>query len=451
MKRTVSFILSMFLLLAVFPVTAFAAESKSLTAYEAIYNGLINADESISISQYSLTSNELSDIVDDIHQNEPMLFYFAGGYRYYMLSQYVYSIIPNYSYDANAITEATAFVESEINAILATVPNGLSDLQKALYLHDYICTHFEYDLDYQNYDIHVMLRDKKGVCQAYSLLYDALLERVGIDSRPVISNSLNHRWNEILIDGNWYQVDVTWDDPVSDLFSRARHEYFLLSDSASKLAHDNANDIVEDNPCSDSAFDNLPWHESNSSAAFVNGNVYMANGYDIQLVNLKTGKSSVVYSISNKWNLPGGSYYTSSFMRLGTYGDKIIYNTDKMLMSLDLANMTSSVVYAPELGDKNIYGITVSGNVISYLTAVYTSDVGVVNTYTIEEDSDDSYVLGDLSGNGKLEAVDYLILKRAVFGLVATTADIKTRGDMTGDGKITAADYLKLKKVLLSA
>ncbi len=451
MKRTVSFILSMFLLLTVFPVTAFAAEGKSLTAYEAIYNGIANADASISINEYLLSADELKDIISDIHQNEPMFFYFTGGYRYYTLSGYIFSLIPDYDYEADAITEAKAFVESEIDAIMATLPKGLSDLQKALYFHDYICANFEYDLGYQNYDVYTMLRDKKGVCQAYSLLYDALLERVGIESRPVISKSLNHRWNEILIDGYWYQVDVTWDDPVYDLFSRARHEYFLLSDSASKSAHDNANDIVEDNPCSDSALDNLPWHESNSSAAFVNGNVYMANGYDIQLVNLKTGKSEVVYSINNKWNLPGGSYYTSSFMRLGTYGDKIIYNTDKMLMSLDLANMTSSVVYAPELGDKNIYGITVSGNVISYLTAVYTSDAGVVNTYTIEEDSDDSYILGDLSGNGKLEAVDYLMLKRAVFGLLTLNDNLKARADMTGDKKITAADYLKLKKVLLSA
>lgn len=451
MKRTISFVLSMFLIFAVLPITAFAAENEQITAYEAIYNGLINADESISISQYSLTSNELSDIVDDIHQNEPMLFYFVGGYRYYMLSQYVYSIIPNYSYDANAITEATAFVESEINAILATVPNGLSDLQKALYLHDYICTHFEYDLDYENYDIHVMLRDKKGVCQAYSLLYDELLQRVGIDSRPVISNSLNHRWNEILIDGKWYHVDVTWDDPVKDLFSRARHEYFLLSDGASKAVHENATDIVADYSCSDTSYDSFAWHNSDSSAAFVNGNTYMANGSDIQLVNLKTGKTEVVYTISDKWNLPDGYYYTSSFMRLGTYNNKIIYNTDKKIMALDLNSMIPTVIYAPSLGNKNIYGITISGNVISYLTAVYTSDEGVISTYTIEENSSDSYVLGDLSGNGKLEAVDYLILKRVVFGLVATTADIKTRGDMTGDGKITAADYLKLKKVLLGA
>ncbi len=450
MKRTISFILSMLLILAVLPVTAFAAERESLTAYETIYNGIANADVSININEYLLSADELKDIISDIHQNEPMFFYFTGGYRYLTLSGYILSLVPDYGYDADAITEAKAFVQGEIDAIIATVPNGLSDIQKALYLHDYICTHFEYDLDYQNYDIHTMLRDKKGVCQAYSLLYDELLECVGIESRPVISESLNHRWNEVLIDGNWYQVDVTWDDPVYDLFSRARHEYFLLSDNASQSVHKNAADIVEDNPCSDLAYDNLAWHESNSSAAFVNGNVYMANGYDIQLVDLKTGKSEVIYSISNRWNLPGGTYYTSSFMRLGTYGDKIIYNTDKRLMSLDLTDMTTSVIYAPELGDENIYGITVSGNVISYLTAVYTSDAGVINTYTIEEESDNSYVLGDISGNGKLEAVDYLMLKRAVFGLLYLGDDVKERADLTGDGKITAADYLKLKKVLLS-
>ncbi len=53
-----------------------------------------------------------------------------------------------------------------------------------------------------------------GVCQGYTMLYAALLDKVGIENGTYISNTLNHQWSLLKIDDQWYYTDVTWDDPT---------------------------------------------------------------------------------------------------------------------------------------------------------------------------------------------------------------------------------------------
>ncbi len=38
----------------------------------------------------------------------------------------------------------------------------------------------------------------------------------GIPSRYAISGDMNHMWNQVQIDGEWLNVDVTWNDPVGN-------------------------------------------------------------------------------------------------------------------------------------------------------------------------------------------------------------------------------------------
>ena len=45
---------------------------------------------------------------------------------------------------------------------------------------------------------------------------------------------MNHIWNLIKIDGKWYHVDVTWDDPIMDKPGRVKHDNFLRSDDGIK-------------------------------------------------------------------------------------------------------------------------------------------------------------------------------------------------------------------------
>ena len=65
-----------------------------------------------------------------------------------------------------------------------------------------------------------VIKKKKGVCQGYSLLFDAIAKELGLPSAIVtgyvkdkdgkILNKIGHAWNAIKTDGRWILVDATW-------------------------------------------------------------------------------------------------------------------------------------------------------------------------------------------------------------------------------------------------
>lgn len=56
---------------------------------------------------------------------------------------------------------------------------------------------------------------------------------------------------------------------------------------------------------------------------------------------------------------------------------------------------------------------------------------------------------GDLNQNGKLDARDYLLLRRYLFGLAELTDEQKKAADFNGDGKVNALDYIGLRREIL--
>lgn len=125
---------------------------------------------------------------------------------------------------------------------LAQVQPGMSNVEKALVLHNYIVRTCDYDYEnYQNgtipavsYEEYGVYVNHRAVCSGYARAYGALMSAVGIDCYYVASSQMDHAWNIIRIDGNWYHVDCTWDDPVSTNNSRGggfvSYKYFLRSD-----------------------------------------------------------------------------------------------------------------------------------------------------------------------------------------------------------------------------
>jgi transglutaminase/protease-like cytokinesis protein 3 len=53
------------------------------------------------------------------------------------------------------------------------------------------------------------------------------LNRYGIDNYKVAS--VNHVWNAVKLDGKWYHLDLTWDDPIMEEGKDVvLHDYFLI-------------------------------------------------------------------------------------------------------------------------------------------------------------------------------------------------------------------------------
>jgi transglutaminase-like putative cysteine protease len=106
-----------------------------------------------------------------------------------------------------------------------------------------------------------------AVCEGYSNTFSALARAVGIQTRYVSSRSMNHGWNNVLVDGKWKFIDVTWDDPTREDSSSTnvvdwgpdyvRDKYFLL-DTMDGVDNDHSGGVVnnERSLIKDST---LPW------------------------------------------------------------------------------------------------------------------------------------------------------------------------------------------------
>lgn len=77
-----------------------------------------------------------------------------------------------------------------------------------------------------------------AVCQGYAQAAHLLLWLAGIESRIVVgtADGADHAWNKVKIGGEYYNLDVTWDDPVPDEPGRVRYSYFNITDE--ELARD---------------------------------------------------------------------------------------------------------------------------------------------------------------------------------------------------------------------
>ena len=71
-----------------------------------------------------------------------------------------------------------------------------------------------------------------AVCSGYASTFRLLMELQGIHC-DYITNA-DHGWNAVELDGKWYFVDVTWDDP--DNGDIVEYEYFMVTEDVISAA-----------------------------------------------------------------------------------------------------------------------------------------------------------------------------------------------------------------------
>lgn len=157
------------------------------------------------------------------------------------------------------ILEYEEKIEQEVQKILETV-QGKTDYQKILEIHNYLVDNVAYEqtvTKYNIYNIYGALINKEAVCEGYAKAFKYLMDKVGIESIVVIGvatdsneQTQNHAWNYVRLNGVWYGIDVTWDDPIiiggGRLGKNHRYKYFLKSDSTMSKDHIVSSIFVDD-------------------------------------------------------------------------------------------------------------------------------------------------------------------------------------------------------------
>ncbi|RUT28956.1 transglutaminase [Paenibacillus zeisoli] len=134
----------------------------------------------------------------------------------------------------------TNYVNSRVKQIVQNVVKPeMNDHQKVKALHDWIVLHLKYDKTLRKYTAYEGLKTGEAVCQGYSLLAYKLLLEAGIPNLIVegTAGGQLHAWNLLKLQGKWYHMDTTWDDPTPDLAGQVHYNYYLRTDKQMKQDH----------------------------------------------------------------------------------------------------------------------------------------------------------------------------------------------------------------------
>ncbi len=125
-------------------------------------------------------------------------------------------------------------------------------------VHDYLIENVAYDTSISKgniYNIYGAMVNKVAVCEGYARSFKYLMDALGIPCTLVIGKGTspdnrteNHAWNYVQLGNNWYAVDTTWDDPVTNggrVSESSKVRYFLKGSNDMSKDHTPSNQFTE--------------------------------------------------------------------------------------------------------------------------------------------------------------------------------------------------------------
>lgn len=124
--------------------------------------------------------------------------------------------------------EKDIFILNRVKEIISEcIDTNMTDLEKEKAIHDYMCINMDYDRQglnavmehMENSDNpYGMLSAGFGICTGYASTFKLFMDCLDIDCMivegMVYDYTDNHAWNKVKLGATWYNVDVTWDDPI---------------------------------------------------------------------------------------------------------------------------------------------------------------------------------------------------------------------------------------------
>jgi len=461
MKRIIAFGITVIMLVA----TSLGAaadyagfESERLMEYaEAVAAAAAEYEKSYSFPEEDIvSSDDVGMIMTMVYNENPKLFNLSHSYLFtygrdsVTDEPEVKSIVFQYSMEKEEYAVALVEVETWAASVKSLGSPDFTELEWALFFHDYLCANYEYDKALQSRSVYSMIKTGKGVCQAYTYAYMLLLESVGIRASWASSNELNHVWNLVELDGEWYHVDVTWDDPVGIITGAAKHTYFLLSDAAISTEEKGHYGWVSSYACTSDKYDSKNMPEGSTLYAYLDGKWYYMYDGDLCATDSVTEKGKLQMELDlcwYSWENPQ-AYYKGTYSSVISYKDKLFLNTADSILKIDPVKGTKSEVYKYSgdrgrvygfkinMGEDGVSGAGLAKAELSVNIATEPGDAGMYETAKI------AFVMasgsGDANGDGKVNLSDASLMLKFIAKWKVTVDEVAA--DTDGNSKVTVAD-----------
>ncbi len=388
--------------------------------------------DSCDLTEYQITAGELREIYSETLNRFPKYFYVSGGYSYSYYSTFVSEVWVEYiSKDKNELQQMRSAYDRAAASVVSKADDSWSDMEKALYINDYLARNCEYDEKLTKYTAYEALVNRTAVCQGYALAFMDLAHELGLSCEMVTSSSLNHAWDMVKIGDSYYHVDVTWNDPVEDRLGRARHWYFMKSSKFFKSEdgkHLKSDDWVmtggiADKDASKETYDSYFWNASDAGFDYLGGYWYGFDGVDSICRYTCNGtdftKEGSVEKIGDVWPVIDKPGYTwkDKYAGTGAFDGKFYYSGRDHVYELNLETGTGTPVFSLSEDQKKtgyIYGMHIhSSGELQYILSSSPNEPG--NVYTAQKlsqtprnDKYRIYFQGNGAASGSMESTPWI-------------------------------------------
>ena len=188
------------------------------SAYDEIYKAVINAEEKVDLIT-RVTRDEVSDAIIAVYYDNPELFWWDGWNSWWYNSDNIITSVEfNYLFSPEELKEANKLFFNRSLPVIFYANLLDNDMDKIKYVHDYLCLSIEYDYDAYKagktggklQTAYSAIVEYKTVCAGYARAFAYYMQQLRIPC--VVVSGSGHAWNFIEINGDYYQMDVTWDD-----------------------------------------------------------------------------------------------------------------------------------------------------------------------------------------------------------------------------------------------
>ncbi len=218
--------------------------------YTVIIDSIYDMPERIEIPE--MNTGNLNRIFTALSYDNPDLFCLGLNCKVYTEGLKTF-FEPTYSMTQEEYKKQQEELKTVVPVILKGAQGYSSLYEKELYIHDYIITNCSY-VDPENNpnanSVYGCLVQGKASCEGYSRAFQYLLNALNIDNRLITGESaedgvnyIGHMWNYVVLEGNGYFVDVTWDDPKTST-QVLRHTFFNVTTNDILLEHRNLEQTV---------------------------------------------------------------------------------------------------------------------------------------------------------------------------------------------------------------
>ncbi len=479
---------------------------------EEIANNMYDRVTSFTINYQGDTSNiqaEMNQIFEEIFEDH----YLKHSFQFYSWSAGGYVNDIDIEFNVAYITTKAQedFVDSEVTRILGEIITpDMNDHQKVKAVNDYIVANVAYDETYINNSAYAALAEGTTVCNGYALLAYKMLQEINVEILFVVGDAGEpHGWNLVKIDGNWYHLDTTWNDPTPDVPGRILYNYYNLTDdqlaathfwernnypTANTVYYQELLSIIDNNPDEAHIFTNLmkgidlhyvlPEYTAFNTAELEEKIRKSLKHKDLVF------KARTFQDVLNDYNLGAIYFYDASLAEISysvrdytrtleedillelyfTYNNQVtsltVTDTDLNINSQDTHQLDVTAIFADstskditslaryEALNSALAEISESGLVTALApgeTEIKISYGGIeeVITLHIEDGSLPEFLIGDVTVDGSVNVNDAITILQSIVGNVALSERQTLAADVNGDGRVDVGDAIMILRYVV--